>query len=131
MSRLIGFVMALPLLAVAILFGASELGGEVVVLETMGSRGEKFSTSLWVVDIDDSPVLRSGDANSEWLIRLQLEPLVTLIRDDVRIPYRAEVIPGYAAPVNAAMREKYGIADQVVGLIHEGDEVIGIRLLER
>jgi hypothetical protein len=130
LSRVIAILLALPVLAVAVLLGASEFGGEVVVLETTGGRGEKFATSLWVVDVDGSPMLRAGNPDSEWLDRIRAEPAVALIRDELRTNYQAEIIPDYAAKLNELMRERYGIADQIVSVLQEKDEVVAVRLVE-
>ena len=129
MSRIIGILLALPVLVVAAILGASEFGGEVVVLETAGGRGEKFSTSLWVVDVGGSPMVRAGSPASEWLMRIRAQPSVALIRGDVRTNYQAEIIPDYAAKVNEFMRERYGFADQIVGVLHEKGEVVAVRLV--
>ncbi len=129
MSRILGILLSLPFLAIAAIFGASEFGGEVAVLETTGGRGEKFTTSLWVVDVNGSPVLRAGNPDSEWLARVQAEPSVALIRGEVRTKYEAEIIQGYAAEVNELMRDQYGFADQIVGVVQEKSEVVAVRLI--
>lgn len=130
MSRIIGVLLSLPFLAIAAIFGAIELGGEVVVLETTSARGDKFTTSLWVVDIEDSPVLRAGSATAEWLTRIRAEPSVALIRDEIRTQYEAEIIPSYADQVNVLMRDEYGFADRIVSVLHDKNEVVAVRLVE-
>ena len=127
---IIGLLILSPLLFGAALFAASEYGGETVVLETLDERGVGFFTTLWIVDIHEEPWLRAGDPESTWLQRLKVHPEVFLTRGGERKPYVAEVVEFESERVNYLMREKYGVADQLVSLLHDPDEVVAIRLAE-
>ncbi|MEZ4281837.1 MAG: hypothetical protein R3F21_19715 [Myxococcota bacterium] len=111
------------------LFWATQYGGETVELETVDDRGTSFFTTLWVVDLHEQPWLRAGDPEAAWLQRLERDPEVFLVRDGERVAYRAEIEAGSAERVNAAMREKYGRADQVVAVLHDPARVVAIRLV--
>lgn len=113
------------------LFWATQYGGETVELETIDERGTSFFTTLWVVDLHEEPWLRAGDPEAAWLQRLRREREVFVVRDGERRPYRARVDEESAERVNAAMREKYGRADQIVALLHDPAQVVAIRLVEK
>jgi hypothetical protein len=130
LGRIIAILVGLPLLYIVAILAASELGGEVVKLETADSKGHTFVTSLWIVDFDRAAWLRAGNPDSDWLAHLRADPLVFVTRDGERRSYRAEVFKKLSAQVNAAMREKYGRADQLVSTIHDPEEVVAIRLVE-
>jgi hypothetical protein len=61
--------------------------------------------------------------------RLLARPDVKLRRGGSLERYEAQPIDGFEEKINAAMREKYGRADQIVGTIHDPDDVLAIRLV--
>lgn len=128
MKLIIGLLITSPLWFGAALYGASEYGGEKVVLETLDERGIAFLTTLWVVDIHGEPWLRSGRPDSTWLQRIEASPDVFLVRDGERLAYRAEIAAYEVDRINDRMREKYGYADQLVSLIHDPEQAVAIRL---
>jgi hypothetical protein len=130
LSRIIGLLFLLPFaLAIAIL-AASEWGGEVVTLETYDPRGTMFSTSLWIVDLYGEEWLRASDPEASWVRRLRETPNVVLIRDGVRKGYLAVIVEDFSGRINDGMREKYGFADQLTGLLRDPEQVLAIRLEE-
>jgi hypothetical protein len=130
LSRIIGILLLLPILYGLAIVIASETGGEVVELETYDGRGTVYKTSLWIVRAYDDLWLRAGDPEAAWVQRLRETPNVVVIRDGKRQGYLGVVVPDFASRINAAMREKYGWADQVVSTLHDPDEVVAIRLEE-
>jgi len=128
LGRIISIVIMLPVLYFAAILAASEMGGEVVLIETLAPNGRTFETSVWVVDFDRGAWLRGGNADSDWVIRLRAQPEVFMTRAGQRVAYRAQVIDGLADRVNAAMREKYGVADRLVSTTHDSERVVAIRL---
>jgi len=128
LGRIISIVIMLPVLYLAAILAASEMGGEVVIIETQDSNGRSFETSVWVVDFDRGAWLRGGNADSDWVGRLRAQPEVFMTRAGQRAAYRAQVIDGLSDRVNAAMREKYGPADRLVSTIHDSTRVVAIRL---
>jgi hypothetical protein len=128
LGRIISIVIMLPVLYYAAILAASEMGGEVVVIETQDSNGRSFETSVWVVDFDRGAWLRGGNADSDWVVRLQAQPEVFMTRAGHRVAYRAQVVAGLADRVNTAMREKYGAADRLVSTTHDSERVVPIRL---
>jgi hypothetical protein len=121
--------------AVVALLGAFGLGvvalseaGEVVVLHTAGERGEDHTTRLWVVDVDGAAWLRAGQEGSGWYARLRAQPEVQLQRGEGSLPYRAVPVPEASERINAAMAEKYGLADRIIALGRREGGSIAIRL---
>lgn len=128
MGRIIAIVIMLPVLYAVAVLAASEMGGEVVVIETQGPSGRSFETSVWVVDFDRGAWLRGGNADSDWVGRLRVKQEVFMTRDGERAAYRAQIIDGLGERVSLAMREKYGAADRLVSTIHDPEKVVAIRL---
>jgi hypothetical protein len=131
MGRIVGWLFVIALLGMAGRYGASELAGEVVQIETYDELDARYKTSLWIVDIHGDSWLRAGDPNAAWLQRIEINPEILLFRDDEILPVSAELVDEYGAAINEAMREKYGLADRLVSLLHDDDEVVPIRLTER
>lgn len=130
MGRLITFVVMLPILFLLAVGAASEWGGEVVEVETYDARGRRFSTSLWIVDFSGDSWLRASDPEATWVERIRERPEIVVERDGVRFEYRARIVDGYSEKINAAMRERYGLADQITGVLRDPDAVVAIRLIE-
>jgi hypothetical protein len=121
------------LLVIASLYGvgimaASVLGGEVVTLYTRDAQGREYQTSLWVAEQDGRLWLRAGRPGSGWLKRLVETPEVRLERAGVLGDYRAVVVMPQRDRINTLMTDRYGWADQVIGLLRDPEAVIPIRL---
>jgi len=129
-ARIIGILLLLPVLYGLGILVASEWGGEVVALETYDVRGTMFTTSVWIVDAYDDAWLRAGNSEAGWVQRLRETPTVVITRAGVRQGYRAVIVNDFSDRINEVMREKYGLADQLISTIHEPDEVLAIRLEE-
>lgn len=123
---LTGIVAALVVLLSA--FGLDE--GEVVTLTTVSPSGARFETSVWLVEDGGSLWLRSGRPDAQWLARLRARPEITIARDEERLAYRAIPLDDDAARsrVNAAMAEKYGVADRILARFVPLGRSVPIRL---
>jgi hypothetical protein len=97
--------------------------GEVVVLRTSDDGGALRETRLWVVDLDGTAWVRAARPERSWFRRLHERPDVELVRRGVALPYRARAIedPEMRARVDAAFRDKYGLADWWYGLLLRRD----------
>jgi hypothetical protein len=116
----LGFVGAIAL--------AGDLGGEVVVLTTFAKGGNPHQTKLWVVDDNRQVWIRAGQPDSEWFRRLSANPMVSLERDGRRVEYRAVVVPKQRERINRLMAERYGWADQLIGIVRDSNETQPVRL---
>ena len=123
----------LIVIAAALFFGgaamiASELGGEVVVLHTEDDVGLGYQTSLWVIDDRGQIWLRAGQPGADWLERLKARPRVQLERGGVTVDYNARVLETQRDRINRLMAEKYGWADQLIGMRRDDSGTMPIRL---
>ena len=128
MGKVIGVLGLLVLGFVAAVVLAGDLGGEVVVLTTYSAGGNPKTTSLWVVDDHEQVWLRAGRPDSDWLWWLEANPRVTLERAGRSTDYRAVVVPKQRERINRLMAERYGWADQLIGLMRDPLETRPIRL---
>ncbi len=111
-------------------YALSEYGGEVVILHTTTDDGKEKATHLWIVDDAGFAWLRAGQPESRWYQRLLARPRVELVRAGETRAYRANVVSTAAARelINRLIAEKYGVAETIISLIHDEDEVTPIRL---
>ncbi len=128
--RILLLLVALGVLFLAVIFGASEMGGETVTLETTDADGGTVETRLWVVEYDGSSWLRAGVPTSGWLARVEANDSVAVTRGGEKRRYRAVPVHDPAArdAVHLANRRKYGWADQVVSVIRDGSKSVPVRL---
>jgi hypothetical protein len=125
---LIGFCTFLGLVSLVAL---ALPAGERVVLHTADEDGRGYESTLWVVELPGAGVyLRSGEPASHWLERLTLHPLVELERGGRTEHYRAVLAaePEARSAVNAAMAEKYGVADRFVRRFVDMERSVPVRL---
>lgn len=113
----------------ALWYATVELSGEVVDLKTFDAEGLGYDTRLWIVEDAGALWLRAGAPDMGWLERIRARPEVTLDRpgwDTTR--YRAVPVPERTPAIHARMEEKYGWADELVGLLGNRDEAVAVRL---
>lgn len=124
-------LVAVVLLLVALIFAASEMGGEVITLRTLDADGAYVETRVWIVEDDGFAWLRSGVPISGWLARIDANPRVSVTRRGETRDYRAVPVRGDPARrdrVHALMREHYGVADAFVSLIRDAAKSVPVRL---
>ena len=114
-------------LAVGAMFLASELGGEVVGLRSFDAEGRGHDTRLWIVDHENRSYLR-GSPDSGWYARIEATPQVELDRAGQTQSFQAIASQSMSEHVNRLMAEKYGVADQLIGLTADRDQDTAIRL---
>lgn len=110
----IAVVLAVPLLFFGVVYGASELGGEVVVLHRPAPDGSTSTVRIWIVEDDSGVWVEHGGADAPWLEQLGDGAAITLERGGVAAVYRAVPDPASHARYHALRRAKYGWADAVV-----------------
>ncbi|MBW2385504.1 MAG: hypothetical protein JRG92_17875 [Deltaproteobacteria bacterium] len=124
---LIGVSMVVGLFFIVV-FGASELAGEVITLRTYHADGLATETPLWIIDEGGRKYIRAGNPESSWFQRLQADPNVEVVRDGVTTPYRTVVVVAMRDRVNLRMAEKYGWGEWLLGLIRDKEGTTPIRL---
>jgi hypothetical protein len=134
LMRYLGRLVVLVIVLVVGFFGLvlimSELGGEVVTLHTQVVGGGEKRTHLWVVDDAGVAWLRAGMASSGWLARIEQNPNVLVERGGRLIRFRAVPVrePRVRDRIHALMREKYGAADRLVGMLRDPAQSVPVRL---
>lgn len=104
--------------------------GELVTLRTTDAAAREYQTQLWVVELDGERYLRAARRGSRWLARLRRVPRVTLEHDGEETMVRAylEEDEGVRRRVNAAMAEKYGLADRLSCALCDCSRSVPVRL---
>lgn len=116
----VGIVVGLPALLVIVMYGASELGGEVVTLQRAEPNGEMSQVRIWIVDDGSMSWIEHGDAESFWITRLAESPGLDLSRNDQTASYVGTPDRNSHDHYHKLRRQKYGWADQVVALFSGG-----------
>lgn len=111
---LVGIALAVPALIFGTIYGASELGGEVVTLQRPHASGEASSVRLWIVDEADSAWIEHGPSDAHWMTRLAVVNQLTLVRAGEEASYTATADPDAHVRYHELRRAKYGWADRVV-----------------
>jgi hypothetical protein len=126
-ARVAGGVVGFVSVLAAAVWIASETG-EVVVLTTRDAGDAPHQTRLWVVDHDGHAWLRAGGDAQGWYRRLLARPEIELERRGATAGFTAVPVPERRDLVNALMLDKYGWADQWIGLVFSRDGAVPIRL---
>ncbi len=128
--RILAVVIAAAVLFVASIFAISEAGEEIVILRTLEADGSPVETRLWVVEDGGRQWLRAGVPTSGWLLRIEANPAVVVVRAGRAHEYRAVPVrdPAVRDRIHALMRERYGLADRWVSLIRDGSLSVPVRL---
>jgi hypothetical protein len=114
---LLGIALAVPLLFLATMYGASELGGEVVTLDRTEANGDVSRIRVWIVDSDGISWVEHGEADAPWITRLSNSPEVVLAREGQPNHYIGTPDRGAHARYHRLRRAKYGTADRVIELL--------------
>ena len=121
MIWVIGILLSVPLLYFLLIYGASELGGEVVTLDRSEANGEVSHVRIWVVDKDGTSWVEHGDAESFWITSLSESPIVILSRDGEKVSYVGTPDSNSHDLYHELRLEKYNWADQMIALLTGGD----------
>jgi hypothetical protein len=120
--------MALAAILAFAVFAVSEIGPEVVTVETFGPDGTRLATRLWIVDAEGQPWVQAAVPNAEWLQRLESQPRVVVrrvtgVREFDAVPVRE---PEARERVQALMRAKYGLRDFLASLVRESSGAVAV-----
>lgn len=126
----IGVGVGIALAFVVGIFAVSELGGELITLETRDETGALHETRLWIVDKGDTAWLRSGMPDSGWLNRIDADPEVFVTRNGERRLYVAIPMrdPVTRDEIHVLMARKYGWAEQIISQSRDGSKSVAVQL---
>ena len=131
LKRIFGLAVTLVVFAAATVYALSEIGPEVVTVETFSPDGTPVSTRLWIVDAEGQPWLRAAlPWAGEWLHRMEERPRVVVHRVTGIREFDAVLVrePAAVERVGALMRAKYGLRDLLVSLPGLVDGTVPVRL---
>jgi len=124
---LVAIILGIPIAVFALMYGVSELGGEVVTLQRAEANGQTSDVRIWIVDEDGLSWIEHGDAESHWITQLSSDSNLTLSRAGHTTRYLASPDPQAHDLYHQLRQEKYGIADKIVGTITvQADECPGL-----
>lgn len=126
MYWLLGIVLGVPLLYFLAIYVASELGGEVVVLDRYDSNSQASEVRIWIVDADGKSWIEHGDPDSPWVTQLSQSPELTLNRAGKATQYLAKADPENHALYHELRAAKYGFADQLIRQLTNPGECSGV-----
>tara|TARA_B100000029_G_scaffold426545_1_gene435501 strand:- start:910 stop:1335 length:426 start_codon:yes stop_codon:yes gene_type:complete len=118
--RIIVILIGIILIWVALIFGASELTGEVVTLLRPEQDGTTKKIRLWVVDINGKTWVEHGTEDSFWIKQLTNKPEISLIRNGVQKRYLATPDFNSHAIYHELREEKYGVGDRIIEITSLG-----------
>ena len=125
--KIVGVIVGLFVLIMALQGIASE-SGEVVVVESIAADGTANETRLWVVEHEGAMWLRDGAGGAGWHQRMRDNPLVKVTRGEETHSLSAQPVPEKTQVINQLMNEKYGWADDFIGMLFGRDNSVAIRL---
>ena len=114
---LLGIVLGIPTLLFGTIYGASELGGEVVTLARAESNGDASQVRVWIVDENGQSWIEHGEADSFWITQLSESPDIALTRAGRTTNYTGTPERDSHDLYHQLRREKYAMADQILELL--------------
>lgn len=111
--------------------------GEVVTIEGPDAGGSHYATQLWIAEVDGLRYVRAVNPGAEWLARVRTQPDLDLSSSHGDTtqpqPVRAVIVDDNKLEnaLNAAMAEKYGVANALVCVFVDTSTVVAVRLDSR
>ncbi|MDG2051619.1 MAG: hypothetical protein P8M78_15800 [Myxococcota bacterium] len=122
----LGSVVAVPLLFLALVYGVSEVGGEVVVLHRVRSHDADEQgidrIRIWIVEDEQGTWVEHGGPQSAWVSALSQNQTIVLERGGETGSYRASADPSAHDHYHALRRDRYGWADALISWVSGGSE---------
>lgn len=130
-------------LVIVVLLGAGLLGlaagttvvalesNEVAVLRTFGNGEDVLEVRVWVADDRGGTWIEAANPRKEFFRRMLRNPVVELVRRDVKRSYRA--VPDSSREAHDRVRtllaRKYGWADRWIGVLVDTSESVAVHLV--
>lgn len=119
---LLAVILGVPILFFAFIYAASELGGEVVTLSRTEANGEVSQVRIWIVDEGDKAWIEHGAPDDFWISNLAEAPQLLLTRNGQQTTYIGTPDPDAHGLYHQLRQARYGVADQIVGIVGPGAE---------
>ena len=103
-----------------LMFGLSELGGEVATLVRPEADGSNKNIRVWIVDADNKSWIEHGDSESYWIRGLIDDSGIFITREGDGKKYLAFADRDSHDFYHKLRREKYGLADKMLDILSFG-----------
>ena len=103
-----------------LMFGFSELGGEVATLVRPEADGSNKNIRVWIVDVDNKSWIEHGDSESYWIKGLIDDSGIFIIREGEEKKYLAFSDRDSHDLYHNLRREKYGLSDKMLDILSLG-----------
>lgn len=118
--KLVVILISIAIVYGVLMFGLSELGGEVATLVRPEADGSNKNIRVWIVDADNKSWIEHGDSESYWIRGLIDDSGIFIIREGEEQKYLAFVDREAHDFYHNLRREKYGISDKMLDILSFG-----------
>jgi hypothetical protein len=118
--KLVVILISIAILYGVLMFGLSELGGEVATLVRPEADGSNKNIRVWIVDADNKSWIEHGDSESYWIRGLIDDSELLIIRKGEEKKYLAFTDRDSHDFYHNLRREKYGLSDKMLDILAFG-----------
>ena len=119
-SSTVGILLAVLLLCMGLIYGASEFAGEVVTLDRRDANGEVSQVRIWIVEQEGSAWVEHGNAESFWITHLAESAAVVMNRNGESVSYVGTPDSASHDLYHQLRLEKYNWGDQLIASLTGG-----------
>jgi len=118
--KLVVILISIAIVYGVLMFGLSELGGEVATLVRPEADGSNKNIRVWIVDADNKSWIEHGDSESYWIQGLIDDSKISIIREGEEKNYLAFADKDSHDFYHKLRREKYGFSDKMLDILAFG-----------
>ncbi len=118
--KLVVILISIAIVYGVLMFGLSELGGEVATLVRPEADGSNKNIRVWIVDADNKSWIEHGDSESYWIRGLIDDSGIFITREGEEQKYLAFDDRDSHDVYHKLRREKYGLADKMLDILSFG-----------
>ena len=118
--KLVVILISIAIVYGVLMFGLSELGGEVATLVRPEVDGSNKNIRVWIVDADNKSWIEHGDSESYWIRGLIDDSGIFITREGEEQKYLAFDDRDSHDVYHKLRREKYGLADKMLDILSFG-----------
>ena len=118
--KLVVILISIAIVYGVLMFGLSELGGEVATLVRPEADRSNKNIRVWIVDADNKSWIEHGDSESYWIRGLIDDSELLIIRKGEEKKYLAFTDRDSHDFYHNLRREKYGLSDKMLDILAFG-----------
>ena len=118
--KLVIILISIAIVYGVLMFGLSELGGEVATLVRPEADGSNKNIRVWIVDADNKSWIEHGDSESYWIRGLIDDSGIFITREGEEKKYLAFADRDSHDFYHKLRREKYGLSDKMIDILSFG-----------